>query len=243
MSRISSLNAFFRKPRESGLSFVLALQVALMFVLAPLASTGVLPPLVVDICRLAMAAAAVMLLARNRWGSIAISVTFIVSIAMAISLRSGTAATIVELEHFAALTAFDVAIAWAVAKVAFGAGNLCILHRDSDDQAFKWLHYLLEGLARAGQTPFSSARSATALGSEDLSNSARADNYFFRISASNFAHSLPTETHFSCVKNDSFSEISFFIISQPSCIYADWSAPGLIADAFSMNALAISSAL
>jgi len=61
MPRPSWLNTFSRKPRESGLSLVLALQVVLMFVLAPLASTGALPPLVVDICRLAVAAAAVML--------------------------------------------------------------------------------------------------------------------------------------------------------------------------------------
>ena len=124
MPRPSSLNIFSRKPRESGLSFVLALQVVLMFVLAPLASTGTLPPLVADICRLALAAAAVMLLSRNRWVSIAITLTLVVSIALTIGLRTGTAATIVELERFAALTAFDVAIAWAVVSVAFGAGKV-----------------------------------------------------------------------------------------------------------------------
>jgi hypothetical protein len=111
------------KPRESGLSVVLALQVVLMFVLAPLAATGILPPLVADICRLALAAAAVILLAHNRWISITIAVTFIVSLALTISLRSA-AATIVELERFAALTAFDMAIAWAVANMAFGAGKV-----------------------------------------------------------------------------------------------------------------------
>jgi hypothetical protein len=124
MPRPSSLNRFSLKPREGGLSLVLALQVALMFVLAPLASTGTLSPLVVDICRLALAAAAVLLLAQNRWVSIAITVTFAASIAMTVGLRSGSAATIVELERFAALTAFDVAIAWAVANVAFGAGKV-----------------------------------------------------------------------------------------------------------------------
>ena len=79
MPRTSSLNTLSHKPRESGLSVVLALRVALMFVLAPLASTGALPPLVVDICRLAVAAAAVMLVARHRWVSIAIMATLVVS--------------------------------------------------------------------------------------------------------------------------------------------------------------------
>jgi len=113
-----------RKPREGGLSVVLAFQVALMFVLAPLASTGVLPPLLVDICRLALAAAAVILLSRNRWVSIAIMTTFIVSAALTIGLRSDASVIVVELERFAALTAFDLAIAWAVINVAFGAGKV-----------------------------------------------------------------------------------------------------------------------
>jgi len=58
MPRPTWLNNLSHEPRESGLSVVLAFQVAMMFVLAPLASTGVLPPLVVDICRLALAATA-----------------------------------------------------------------------------------------------------------------------------------------------------------------------------------------
>jgi hypothetical protein len=75
------LNTLSRKPRESGLSVVLAFQVVMMFVLAPLASTGVLPSLVVDICRMALAAAAVILLSYSRWVSVAITATLVVSIA------------------------------------------------------------------------------------------------------------------------------------------------------------------
>src|ERR1700744_5786840 len=124
MPRPSWFSNLSHKPREGGLSVVLAFQVTMMFVLAPLASTGVLPPLTVDICRLALAAAAVILLAHNRWLSIAITFTFVVSLALPISRHSGPAATIVELERFAAVTAFDVAVAWAVAYVAFGAGKV-----------------------------------------------------------------------------------------------------------------------
>ena len=116
--------SLLHKPREGGLSVVLAFQVILMFVLAPLASSGVLPPLMVDTCRLALAAAAVILLAHNRRVSITITVTLVLSIALTFGQRSGAAATIVELERFAALTAFDLAIAWAVANVAFGAGKV-----------------------------------------------------------------------------------------------------------------------
>lgn len=112
------------RPREGGLSIVLALQVTLLFVLAPLASSGLLPALVVDTCRLALAAAAVMLLARNWLVSVIIAAALIASVLLSVVLRSGPAATAVELEQFAALTAFDLAIAWAVANVAFGAGKV-----------------------------------------------------------------------------------------------------------------------
>ena len=101
MPRSSWLNNLPHTPRESGLSVVLAFQVVMMFVLAPLAATGALPPLVVDVCRMALAAAAVILLAHNRWVSIAITLTLVVSIALTVSLRSGAAATIVELASWA----------------------------------------------------------------------------------------------------------------------------------------------
>jgi hypothetical protein len=79
---------------------------------------------VVDICRLAVAAAAVILLSHSRWVSIAISATFMVSVTLTIGLRSDASAIVVELQRFVALTAFDLAIAWAVANVAFGAGRV-----------------------------------------------------------------------------------------------------------------------
>jgi Ion channel len=120
----SALSGTSRRPRDGGLSVVLAFQVILMFVLAPLASTGVVPMLLIDVCRLALAAAAVVLLSRSRWVSMAIAATFVVSLALTVGLRSDASATVVELERFAALTAFDLAIAWAVANVAFGAGKV-----------------------------------------------------------------------------------------------------------------------
>jgi hypothetical protein len=108
--------------REVGLGVVLALQVVIMFVLAPLAAMQILSPLILDTFRMALAAAAVMLLARHRLVSAAITITFLVSVVLSISFQS--AATTVALERCAALTAFDLAIAWAVANVAFGAGKV-----------------------------------------------------------------------------------------------------------------------
>jgi hypothetical protein len=110
--------------REVGLGVVLALQVVIMFALAPLAAMQILSPLVLDVFRMTLAAAAVMLLARHRLVSAAITVTFLVSVVLSISFQSSTAASTLALERCVALTAFDLAIAWAVANVAFGAGRV-----------------------------------------------------------------------------------------------------------------------
>jgi hypothetical protein len=106
------------------LGVVLAFQVVIMFVLAPLAAMQILSPLILDIFRMALAAAAVMLLARNRLVSAAITATFVISVLASLSFQSSSALTTVALERCAALTAFDLAIAWAVANVAFGAGRV-----------------------------------------------------------------------------------------------------------------------
>jgi hypothetical protein len=113
-----------RQPRDGGLSVVLAFQVVLMFILTPLASIAVLPWVVVDVCRLALAAAAMLLLSHSRWVAMTIAATFAVSLLLTLGFRSGDSANGAELERFAALTAFDLAIAWAVAHVAFGAGKV-----------------------------------------------------------------------------------------------------------------------
>jgi hypothetical protein len=110
--------------REVGLGVVLALQALIMFILVPLAAMHVFSPLLLDISRMALAAAAVMLLARSRLVSAAITATFMVSVVLSLSFQSSSAAQTLALERCAALTAFDLAIAWAVATVAFGQGRV-----------------------------------------------------------------------------------------------------------------------
>ena len=116
------------RSRDIGLSVVLALQVAIMFVVAPLAATGKLPLLLVETFRLGLAAAAVVLLTRNRMASTLIVATFVVSLLLSAAMRSGMAATAVDLGRLAATTAFDLAVATAVAQVAFGEGRVSV-HR------------------------------------------------------------------------------------------------------------------
>ena len=116
------------RSRDIGLSVVLAIQVAIMFVVAPLAATGKLPLLFVEMFRLGLAAAAVVLLTRNRLASTLIVATFVVSLLLSAAVRSGLAASAIDLGRLAATTAFDIAVAAAVARVAFGEGRVSV-HR------------------------------------------------------------------------------------------------------------------
>lgn len=114
--------------RDLGLSIVLVIQVATMFVIAPLAATGVLSALAVDLARFALAAAAVVLLTRNRLVAIVIGATFAVSLLPSLLLRSGGGATAILVVRAGITTLFDLAVAGAVAHVAFGPGRVTV-HR------------------------------------------------------------------------------------------------------------------
>ena len=75
--------------RDAGLSVVLALQAAIMFIVGPLAATGYVPPVALDAFRFGLAAAAVLMLTRSRLSALIIGVTFTASLILSFSLRSG----------------------------------------------------------------------------------------------------------------------------------------------------------
>lgn len=116
------------RSREAGLSLILALEIGIMFVMAPLAATGVVAPVVLDLLRLGLAAAAAVLLTRNGLASLAIGATFLATLILSVAVRSQGGAEAVSLGRIAAATGFDLAIAGAVANVAFGPGRVSV-HR------------------------------------------------------------------------------------------------------------------
>jgi hypothetical protein len=118
-------NAIFR---EMGLSIVLAIQVANMFVIAPLAATGQLSLTAVDVARFGLAAAAVILLTHNRLVALVIGATFLVSVLLSLVLRTGGGSLAIAIVNMAITTAFDAAVGVAVANVAFGDGRVTV-HR------------------------------------------------------------------------------------------------------------------
>ncbi|HTK34279.1 MAG TPA: ion channel [Caulobacteraceae bacterium] len=97
-----------------------------MFVLAPLAATGMVSPVFIDSFRLVLAAAAVVLLTRHMVVAAAIIATILATLTLSISFRSGAAASVFGLERLGAATAFDLAVAWAVVHVAFGPGRVSV---------------------------------------------------------------------------------------------------------------------
>jgi hypothetical protein len=113
---------------EIGLSIVLGLQIAIMFVIAPLAATGLLPGPTVDLFRLGLAAVAVLLVTPNRLGAAVVGITFLISLLLSLGFRTGMSALVVNLERLAAVSAFDLAIVAVVAHRVFAGGRVS-LHR------------------------------------------------------------------------------------------------------------------
>ena len=114
--------------RDSGLSVILAIQASIMFVVAPLAATGLLGPGISEFFRFGLAAAAVLMISRSRAIMIMIAATFLLSLVLAVRLRSGLGAEAVYLGQIVFTTTFDAAVSIAVARVAFGPGRVSI-HR------------------------------------------------------------------------------------------------------------------
>jgi hypothetical protein len=114
--------------RDSGLSVILAIQASIMFVVAPLAATGLWGPGVSEVFRFGLAAAAVLMITRSRPIILLIAATFVLSLVLAARLRTGLGADAVYLGQIAFTTTFDTAVSIAVARVAFGPGRVTV-HR------------------------------------------------------------------------------------------------------------------
>lgn len=83
----SSARLMIMMRREAGLSVVLAIQASIMFVVSPLAASGVLFPGALDAFRFALATAAVLTLTRDRFAAALIIATFVVSLSLSFDIR------------------------------------------------------------------------------------------------------------------------------------------------------------
>jgi hypothetical protein len=114
--------------REVGLSVILGLLVITMFVVSPMARTGLLSAEVSEAMRFGLAAIAILVVNRIRFISIFVGVTFIVSLLCTIYLRTGTGSHTTLLANICFTIAFELGVVWLVAHAAFDAGRITI-HR------------------------------------------------------------------------------------------------------------------
>jgi hypothetical protein len=122
---MTNLRRLFSEARqEVGLTIILVLQATMMFVLAPLSATGVLPIDVVEAFRFGLAAAAVLTITRSRPIMVLIVVSFVLSIVLTRFVTSPRGSEAVSLARAAVTTTFDLTVAVAVARVAFGPGRV-----------------------------------------------------------------------------------------------------------------------
>jgi len=112
--------------QDLGLSLVLVIQCSIMFVISPLSATGQIPAPIVDMFRFGLAVAAVVLVAPNRVVASAIGATLFISVMATFFVKTSGADTAFSLFRIAVTTAFDIAVAVAVANVAFGAGRVTV---------------------------------------------------------------------------------------------------------------------
>jgi hypothetical protein len=114
--------------REAGLSIILVLQMLIIFVVSPLAGTGLVKAEVTELLRFGLAATAILIVNRVRVIGVCVGITFVVSLICTLDLRSGAASQVTYLANIGFTTAFDLTVAWSVAHAAFDAGRVT-LHR------------------------------------------------------------------------------------------------------------------
>lgn len=114
--------------REGGLSALLAIQASVIFILAPLAATGGLPPMVIELARFVLAAVAVLTVVRSRAVLSLLAALLAASFVLSLSFRVGAAGVVLSLVRLGLTATFDVVVAVAVARVAFGSGPVTV-HR------------------------------------------------------------------------------------------------------------------
>jgi hypothetical protein len=113
---------------EAGLSVILALQVAIMFVVGPLAGTGVISVEATAVLRVGLAATAILVVSRSRLVGGLMAASFTVSLLCTSLLRTGVASRATLFADIGVTIAFDMAVAWTVAYAVFGPGRITV-HR------------------------------------------------------------------------------------------------------------------
>ncbi len=116
------------KGSDAGLVIILAIQIATIFVVAPLAATDSASPQLIEGLRLGLAATAILIVAKRRTVRVLIGVMFVLTLAATLRWQLGQPAIVVAAIKTLVTLAFDAVVATLVAFAAFGPGRVTI-HR------------------------------------------------------------------------------------------------------------------
>lgn len=113
---------------DAGLAIILLIQVAIIFVVAPLAATGSASPQLIEGLRLGLAATTIIIVARRTSTRLLIGAAFLATLAVPLHWRFGQSSLFVAALKTLVTMGFDVAVAAMVAVAAFGPGRVTV-HR------------------------------------------------------------------------------------------------------------------
>jgi len=144
------LHDWRQRYREAGLSVILALQATIIFVVSPLAATGVFSAEIVEALRFSLAAVAILVVNRRRWVGPVVGVTFVISLICTLSLRNGFASQAVYVANIGVTIVFDLAVAFTVAHAAFDSGRISMHRIMGAVILYLYIGLIFSGLYRLG---------------------------------------------------------------------------------------------
>lgn len=113
---------------DAGLSIILAIQMSIVFVVAPLAATEAASVQLVEMLRFGLAVTTILIVARNPALRTALGLTFVATLFVSLHWQLGATASAIAIAKIVITLAFDVIVATVVACAAFGPGKVTI-HR------------------------------------------------------------------------------------------------------------------
>jgi hypothetical protein len=113
---------------DVGFSIILAIQIAVIFVVAPLAATGSASADLVEMLRFGLAATTMLVIARHPVVRAAVALAFVASLLATLQWRLGQTAFVIAAIKIVVTIGFDLTVATIVAIAAFGPGKVTV-HR------------------------------------------------------------------------------------------------------------------
>lgn len=113
---------------DAGFGLVLAIQVAIIFAVAPLAATHSASLELIEMLRFGLAATMILIVARHPLVRSAVAVAFLATLTASLQWRIGQPAVVIDIAKLAVTIGFDLVVATIVAVAAFRPGRVTV-HR------------------------------------------------------------------------------------------------------------------